>query len=73
MLDLSKAALPLVIEIWLGSPRATWAPERAAAIQSLIATAKLNGIDPAKWLTETLAKLPTHPNSRIDELLPLRR
>jgi len=57
---------------WLfaGSERAG---VRAAAIQSLIATAKLNGIDPAKWLTETLTKLPTHPNSRIDELLPLRR
>jgi transposase len=36
----------------------------------LFATAKLNGVDPAKWLAETLEKLPTHPHSRIDELLP---
>ncbi len=57
---------------WLfaGSERAG---KRAAAIQSLIATARLNGLDPAAWLRETLEKLPAWPNSRIDELLPLRR
>jgi len=43
---------------------------RAAAIQSLIATAKLNGLDPYAWLKSTLEKLPTHPNHLIDELLP---
>jgi len=37
------------------------------------ATAKLNGIEPAQWLKDTLEKLPTWPNSRIDELLPLQR
>ncbi len=54
---------------WLfaGSERAG---QRAAAIQSLLGTAKLNGLDPAAWLKDTLAKLPTWPNSRIDELLP---
>ncbi|WP_028456141.1 transposase domain-containing protein, partial [Chitinilyticum litopenaei] len=46
---------------------------RAAAIQSLLGTAKLNGIEPLSWLTETLEKLPAWPNSQIDELLPLRR
>lgn len=45
---------------------------RAAAIQSLLGTAKLNGIEPYAWLKETLEKLPTWPNSRIDALLPLR-
>ena len=56
---------------WLfaGSERAG---KRAAAIQSLIGTARLNGIDPAPWLRDTLEKLPTWPNSRIDELLPVR-
>jgi transposase len=44
---------------------------RAAAIQSLLGTAKLNGLNPALWLKETLEKLPVWPNSRIDELLPL--
>ena len=56
---------------WLfaGSERAG---KRAAAIQSLLITAKLNGLEPATWLKETLEKLPVWPNSRIDELLPLR-
>ena len=56
---------------WLfaGSERAGG---RAAAIQTLLATAKLNGLDPLAWLTDTLEKLPAWPNSRIDELLPLR-
>lgn len=56
---------------WLfaGSERAG---KRAAAIQSLLGTAKLNGLDPHAWLKDTLEKLPTWPNSRIDELLPLK-
>ena len=56
---------------WLfsGSERAG---VRAAAIQTLIGTAKLNGMDPYAWLKETLEKLPTWPHSRLDELLPLR-
>lgn len=56
---------------WLfsGSERAG---RRAAAVQSLLATAKLNDIEPYAWLKETLEQLPTWPNSRIDELLPLR-
>jgi len=36
----------------------------------LFGTAKLNGLDPAAWLRDTLEKLPTWPNRRIDELLP---
>jgi len=52
-----------------GSERAG---QRAAAIQSLLGTAKLNGLEPYAWLKNTLEKLPTWPNSRIDELLPLR-
>lgn len=56
---------------WLfaGSERAG---KRAAAIQTLLATAKLNGLDPAAWLHDTLEKLPTCLNSQIDSLLPLR-
>ncbi len=56
---------------WLftGSERAG---KRAAAIQSLLATAKLNGLDPAEWLRDTLTRLPTCLNSQIDSLLPLR-
>jgi hypothetical protein len=57
---------------WLftGSERAG---QRAAAIQSLLATAALNGLDPAAWLRGTLEKLPTCLNSEIDSLLPLRQ
>ena len=56
---------------WLfaGSERAG---KRAAAIQSLLGTAKLNDIEPCAWLKDVLDKLPVWPNSRIDELLPLR-
>jgi transposase len=56
---------------WLfaGSERAG---KRAAAIQSLLGTAKLNGLDPHAWLKDTLEKLPAWPNSRIDALLPLK-
>jgi transposase len=57
---------------WLftGSERAG---QRAAAIQSLLATAALNGLDPAAWLRETLERLPTCLNSQIDSLLPFAR
>ena len=56
---------------WLftGSERAGC---RAAAIQSLLNTAKLNGLEPYAWLKDTLEKLPTWPYSRIDELLPIK-
>ncbi len=47
--------------------------KRAAAIQSLFATAKANGVEPFAWLVDVLDKLPTWPNSKIDELLPLRK
>ena len=43
---------------------------RAAAIYTLIETAKLNDIDPQAWLADVLARLPDHPAKRLDELLP---
>ena len=43
---------------------------RAAAIYTLIETAKLNDIDPRAWLADILARLPDHPAKRIGELLP---
>ena len=56
---------------WLftGSERAR---QRASPIQTMLGTAKLNGLDPAEWLRETLEKLPTFLNREIDSLLPLR-
>jgi transposase len=44
--------------------------ERAAAMYSLIGSAKLNGLDPELYLRTVLAKIADHPVSRIDELLP---
>jgi len=44
--------------------------ESAAAIYSLIGTAKLNGIDPESYLRNVLSTIATFPVNRIDELLP---
>jgi transposase len=44
--------------------------ERAAAIYSLIGTAKLNDIDPEAYLRYALERIADHPINRIDELLP---
>jgi transposase len=44
--------------------------ERAAAIYTLIATAKLNGIDPQAWLADVLRRIADHPASCLDQLLP---
>jgi transposase len=49
------------------------AGKRAAVLQSLLQTARLNSIEPMAWLTDTLQKLPAWPNSRITELLPLKK
>ena len=43
---------------------------RAAAIAPLIATAKLNGIDPLAWVADVLAHIAGIPQSRLHELLP---
>ena len=43
---------------------------RAAAIYTLVETAKLNGLDPRAWLADVLARLADHPARRIDDLLP---
>lgn len=57
---------------WLfaGSLRAG---KRAAAIMSLIQSAKLNDHDSFLYLKDVLSRLPTQPNSRIGELLPTMR
>lgn len=45
--------------------------ERAAAMYSLIESAKLNGVNPQQWLTDVLDRIGKgHPINRIDELLP---
>ena len=56
---------------WLfaGSLRAG---KRAAAVMSLVHSARLNGHDPYAYLRDVLERLPTQPASRIAELLPHR-
>jgi len=44
--------------------------QRAAALYSLIVTAKMNNIDPQAWLADILARIAGHPAHRLDELLP---
>ena len=47
--------------------------ERAAAMYSLIVTAKLNNVDPRAWLADALGRIADHPASRLSELLPWNR
>ncbi len=44
--------------------------ERAAAIYSLIGSAKLNGLDPEAYLREVMTRIADHPINRIKDLLP---
>jgi hypothetical protein len=55
--------------LFIGSEQAG---ERAATLMSLIESAKLNGHDAWAYLKDVLTKLPTWPNSRLEELLPHR-
>lgn len=44
--------------------------QRAAAMYTLIGTAKLNGIDPQAWLADVIARISDTPVSQLPELLP---
>ena len=44
--------------------------QRAAAMYSLITTAKMNDVDPQAWLADVLSRIADHPAQKIDELLP---
>ncbi len=61
--------IPLGRKAWLfcGSDRGG---ERAAAMFSLVRTARLNDVDPQAWLADVLARINDHPASRLHELLP---
>jgi transposase len=54
---------------WLfaGSERGA---DRAAAIATLIMTAKLNHVDPQAWLADVLGRINAHPARALDDLLP---
>jgi hypothetical protein len=65
--ELRGVALGRKAWLFAGSDRGG---ERAAAMYSLIATAKLNDVDPRAWLADVLARIADHPASRLHELLP---
>jgi hypothetical protein len=44
--------------------------QRAAAVYTLVETAKLNGLDPESYLRDVLGRVAVHPLNRIAELLP---
>lgn len=69
---IERAIRPVAVgrKNWLFAGSAT-AGRRAAAIMSLIATAKANGIEPHEWLTDVLTRLPTTKDRDIASLLPL--
>ena len=59
--------------------RANWlfagslrAGQRAAAVMSLVQSARMNGHDPYAYLKDVLTRLPTHSASQVEELLPHR-
>ena len=58
--------------IKMGLPDAYRAGKRAAAVMSLVHSARLNGHEPYAYLRDVLERLPTQPDSRITELLPHR-
>jgi transposase len=55
--------------LFAGSLRAS---QRAAAVMSLVQSARMNGHDPYVYLKDVLTRLPTHRASRVVELLPHR-
>jgi transposase len=70
--NLSERTLRMVVigrknYLFAGSEAGAW---RAAVIYSLVASCKLNDIDPFKYFRDVLTRVSTHPADRIDELLP---
>jgi len=69
--NLEKTIRPIALErknfLFLGSEQLGTS---FAAMMSLIKSGKINGLDPLKYMTDVLTRLPTHPNSRIEELFP---
>lgn len=66
-----RAIKPIVIGrknfLFMGGPKGGWA---AAIMFSLIESCKQSNVDPYYYLEDVLQRLPTHPNKRIQELLP---
>lgn len=65
----NESVFALGRKAWLfaGSSRGA---ERAAAMATLIQTAKMNDVDPQAWLADVLARIADKPQSRLADLLP---
>jgi transposase len=46
------------------------AAQNAAMIYSLLATCKINEVEPFEWLRDVITRIPDHPANKVDELLP---
>jgi len=46
--------------------------EHMGIINGLLATCRMQGVDPRRWLTDVLLRIATHPSARVDELTPRR-
>jgi hypothetical protein len=71
----NNAAERMIRPLTLGRRNWTFAgsdrgAERAAAIYTLLQTAKLNDVDPQAWLADVLNRIASHPAKRLSELLP---
>ncbi|WP_434346504.1 IS66 family transposase [Myxococcus virescens] len=64
---LRKAALGRKNFLFVGHEAAG---ENLAGLYALVATCEANGVNPEEYLADVLLRVQTHPNSRIDELLP---
>ncbi len=64
---LRKAALGRKNFLFVGHEQAG---ENLAGLYALVATCEANGVNPELYLADVLLRVQTHPNSRIDELLP---
>lgn len=67
--QLRPVALERANWLFTGSLRAG---QRAAAVMNLGHSAKLNGLDPHAYMRVVMERLPTHPASRVGDLLPRR-
>jgi transposase len=70
--NLSERTLRMVVigrknYLFAGSEAGAW---RAAIIYSLVASCKLNEIDPFRYFKDVLSRVSIHPADKIDELLP---
>ena len=55
--------------LWVGN---NGAGHNLAVLQSLVSSCQINGVDPQAYLCDVLIRIQSHPQSRIDELLPNR-